>query len=79
MKKIFVCFALATVFVACDNAANSGRSAQDSLDSVAKAEKAMIDSSADARKDVIDSTTENQKDAVDNMDSMNHRKDSVNH
>ena len=77
MKKIVVCFALAVTFVACDNAADAGRTGQDSLDSIANAKKDVIDSSADARKDIIDSTTENQKEAMDNMDSMNRRKDSV--
>lgn len=77
MKKIFFCLVIATSFIACDNAADTGRSAQDSLDSIANAKKDMIDSSAEQRKEVIDSTTENQKDAMDRMDSMNRRKDSV--
>jgi hypothetical protein len=39
MKKLIFSMAVATLFIACDNAANSGSNAQDSLDSVANAKK----------------------------------------
>jgi hypothetical protein len=77
MKKLILSLALVTLFVACDNAANTETDAKDSLDSIANAKKEIIDSSADRRKDIIDSTTERQKDIIDKADSLNERKDSV--
>ena len=79
MKKIFLCLALATAFIACDNAANTEANTKDSLDSIANAKKDVIDSSAEQRKEVIDSTTENQKNVIDKTDSLNNKKDSVTH
>jgi hypothetical protein len=77
MKKLIFSLALATLFIACDNAANTDSDAKDSLDSIANAKKEKIDSSAEVRKEVIDSTTERQKDILNRADSMNQRKDSV--
>jgi hypothetical protein len=77
MKKFVFSLAVATLFIACDNAANSGSNTADSLDSIANAKKERIDSSAEQRKEMIDSTTERQKDALERVDSMNRRKDST--
>lgn len=77
MKKLVLSLAVATLFVACNNAADTTDNAKDSLDSIANEKKDMIDSSADQRKDVIDSTTGVQKDALEKMDSANAKKDSA--
>ncbi len=77
MKKLIFSLAVAVLFVACDNTANTGSNATDSLDSIANAKKEKIDSTAEQRKAVIDSTTERQKQSLERMDSMNRRKDSV--
>ena len=77
MKKVLFVFVAATALFACNNAADSGARAQDSLDSVANAKKDVIDSSAEHRKDVIDSTTETKKQALDSLDSLNRKADSA--
>ena len=77
MKKLIFSLAVATLIIACDNAATSGANTQDSLDSIANAKKERIDSTAEQRKDVIDSTTELQKEKLEKVDSLNDRKDSA--
>ncbi len=77
MKKLIFSMAVATVFIACDNAANSGSNAQDSLDSIANAKKEKIDSAAEQRKAAIDSITEKKKNALDGVDSLNRKEDSA--
>ena len=70
MKKLIFSLAVATVFIACDNAADSSARTKDSLDSIANAKKDVIDSTAEQRKDIIDSTTEQQKEAIERRDSV---------
>lgn len=77
MKKLILMLAVATTFVACENAADTEARAKDSLDSIANAKKDVIDSTAEQRKEVIDSTTQMKKDAIERIDSLNQRADSV--
>lgn len=77
MKKFFIVALTAIAFTACNNSADTGNNAADSLDSIANERKDAIDSSAEQRKDVIDSTTEAKKEAVEKLDSLN-RRDSTN-
>ncbi len=74
MKKLFIVFAVAFAFTACNNSAETAADAKDSLDSIANEKKEVIDSTADVKKDVIDSTTEQKKEAIEKLDSLN-RKD----
>jgi hypothetical protein len=77
MKKFILSLAVVTMFIACDNAADTEARKKDSLDSIANIRKDVIDSTAEQRKEVIDSTTQLQKDALDRTDSLNRVKDSV--
>lgn len=65
MKKVFMLCAVAAVFTACNNSADTARSEKDSLDSVANAQKNAIDSAADQRIETIDSLTDEKKDMID--------------
>lgn len=69
MKRIFLVFALAGTFVACNNSANTTGEKKDSLDSLASEKKEVVDSTAEQKKDQIDSSTERKKDALDKTDS----------
>ena len=69
MKRLFLIFALAGTFAACNNSADTTGEKKDSLDSLASEKKEMVDSAADQKKDQIDSTTERKKDALEKADS----------
>lgn len=69
MKRIFLVFALAGTFVACNNSADTTGEKKDSLDSLASEKKEVVDSTAEQKKDQIDSSTERKKDALDKTDS----------
>jgi hypothetical protein len=57
--------AVAGIFTACNNTADTARTEKDSLDSVANARKDIIDSTAEQRKENIDSMTGVKKDLLD--------------
>jgi hypothetical protein len=78
MKKVAFVLLAAATFTACNNSADSTNNTQDSLDSVASAQKENIDSNASAQKDQVDSLTDQKKETADRMDSLN-KKDSANH
>lgn len=77
MKKLILSLAVAAVFTACDNAADTGSNAKDSLDSIANAKKEIIDSTAEQRKEIVDSTIQQQKEILDRKDSLENRRDSA--
>ena len=72
---MFLIAVTALAFTACDNAADTEKRKQDSLDSIAKEQKQAIDSSAEQKKDAIDSMRDKTKDSLDKLDSLNNRKD----
>lgn len=70
MKRLFLVFALAGVFTACNNSADTTNEKKDSLDSMASERKDVVDSSAQQQKEMIDSTTDKKKEALDRADSI---------
>ena len=72
---MFLIAVTAVAFTACDNAADTEKRKQDSLDSIAKEQKQAIDSSAEQKKDVIDSMRDKSKDSLDRLDSLNDKRD----
>lgn len=69
MKKVLFAFALAGVFTACNNAADTEARAKDSLDSIQKLQKESVENAATDAKQNIDSTIEMKKDSVDSIHS----------
>ena len=71
MKKIFLALAISSVFIACNDSADTSNNAKDSIDSITEARKDNIDSMGEERKDALDSLGERKKDAIDRVDSLN--------
>lgn len=67
MKKLFFLFVVAGFVASCDNAADSGQSVKDSLDSIENAKKEMIDSAASEAKDSIEQRIDAKKEMVDSL------------
>lgn len=67
MKKVFAVLAIAGFVASCNNAADTEKRTNDSLDSVKKATTNMIDSTKDKSIDSVNQTINAQKDMNDSM------------